>query len=68
MGRMRKLLIPGVDKKLLIRDAVKSMPDLTRPAFHRRRRQPRRADALDRLRRVGQLFGGIDAEAGFEVQ
>ena len=23
MGRMRSLLIPGVDKKLLVRDAVK---------------------------------------------
>src|ERR1700680_4705934 len=33
MGRMRNLLIPGVDKKLLIRDAVKSMPDLTRRRF-----------------------------------
>src|SRR5689334_8581416 len=30
MGRMRKLLIPGVDKRLLVRDAVKAMPDLTR--------------------------------------
>ena len=30
MGRMRKLLIPGVDKKLLVRDAMKAMPDLTR--------------------------------------
>jgi len=27
MGRMRKLLIPGVDKTLLVRDAVKNMPD-----------------------------------------
>ena len=33
MGRMRKLLIPGVDKKLLVRDAVKMMPDLTRRRF-----------------------------------
>src|SRR2546421_9769922 len=33
MGRMRKLLIPGVDKTLLIRDAVKTMPDLTRRRF-----------------------------------
>src|ERR1044072_7079141 len=30
MGRLRKLLIPGVDKKLLVRDAVKTMPELTR--------------------------------------
>src|SRR5262249_9182202 len=33
MGRMRKLLIPGVDKRLLVRDAVKAMPDLTRRRF-----------------------------------
>src|SRR5262249_48244715 len=33
MGRMRKLLIPGVDKTLLVKDAVKIMPDLTRRRF-----------------------------------
>src|SRR6201995_3013619 len=33
MGRMRKLLIPGVDKQLLVRDAAKVMPDLTRRRF-----------------------------------
>src|SRR6185312_15525320 len=33
MGRMRKLLIPGVDKKLLIKDAMKVMPDPTRRRF-----------------------------------
>src|ERR1700755_2919305 len=33
MGRMRKLLIPGVDNKLLVRDAAKTMPDLTRRRF-----------------------------------
>ena len=33
MGRMRSLLIPGVDKKLLVRDVVKAMPDLTRRRF-----------------------------------
>src|SRR3954466_13160135 len=33
MGRMRNLLIPGVDKALLVRDAVKTMPDLTRRRF-----------------------------------
>src|ERR1700749_5083156 len=33
MGRMRSLLIPGVDKQLLVRDAVKVMPDLTRRRF-----------------------------------
>src|SRR6201993_5664639 len=33
MGRMRKLLIPGVDKQLLVCDAVKAMPDLTRRRF-----------------------------------
>src|SRR3982075_3286036 len=33
MGRIRNLLIPGVDKKLLVRDAAKAMPDLTRRRF-----------------------------------
>ena len=33
MGRMRNLLIPGVDKTLLVRDAVKTMPDRTRRRF-----------------------------------
>src|SRR3978361_486525 len=33
MGRLRSLLIPGVDKQLLVRDAVKTMPDLARRRF-----------------------------------
>src|SRR5438477_3804315 len=33
MGRIRSLRIPGVDKKLFLRDAVKVMPDLTRRRF-----------------------------------
>ena len=33
MGRMRKLLIPGVDKKLLVKDAAKLLPDLARRRF-----------------------------------
>src|SRR3954453_19428734 len=33
MGRIQKLLIPGVDKKLLVRDAAKLMPDLARRRF-----------------------------------
>src|ERR1700676_1603357 len=33
MGRLRKLLIPGVDKHLLVRDATKVMPDLVRRRF-----------------------------------
>src|SRR5882757_11160968 len=33
MGRIRKLLIPGVDKKLLVKDATKLMPDPTRRRF-----------------------------------
>src|ERR1700722_7614256 len=33
MGRLRSLLIPGVDKKLLLKDAVKVMPDLARRRF-----------------------------------
>src|ERR1700722_3448674 len=33
MGRLRSLLIPGVDNKLLVRDATKLMPDLARRRF-----------------------------------
>src|SRR4029077_8533611 len=33
MGRIRKLLIPGVDKTLLVRDAIKTMPELSRRRF-----------------------------------
>ena len=33
MGRLRKLLIPGVDKQLLIKDVTKVMPDLARRRF-----------------------------------
>ncbi len=33
MGRIRSLLIPGVDKALLVKDATKLMPDLTRRRF-----------------------------------
>src|ERR1700712_5318339 len=33
MGRLRSLLIPGIDKQLLVRDAVTIMPDLARRRF-----------------------------------
>ena len=33
MSRIRKLLIPGVDKQLLVKDATKLMPDLARRRF-----------------------------------
>ena len=33
MGRLRSLLIPGVDKQLLVRDAGRLMPDLARRRF-----------------------------------
>src|SRR3954447_14238050 len=33
MGRLRNLLIPGVDKNLLLKDAVKTMPELSRRRF-----------------------------------
>ena len=68
MGRMRSLLIPGVDKQLLVKDATKADAGSGAPPLHRRRRQPRRADAADRLRRVGQFLGRRDAEADFEIQ
>src|SRR5712672_11960 len=33
MGRLRSLLIPGVDKQLLVSDAARVMPDLARRRF-----------------------------------
>src|ERR1039458_5486403 len=33
MGRFRSLLIPGVDKQLLVRDAIRAMPDPARRRF-----------------------------------
>jgi DMSO/TMAO reductase YedYZ molybdopterin-dependent catalytic subunit len=33
MGRIRKLLIPGVDKQLLVKDATRLMPELSRRRF-----------------------------------
>src|ERR1044071_5383279 len=33
MARKQQLIIPGVDKQLLVRDAAKVMPDLTRRRF-----------------------------------
>src|SRR6478672_3928371 len=33
MGRLRSLMIPGVDKQLLVRDSTKVMPDLARRRF-----------------------------------
>ena len=33
MGRMRKLLIPGVDKALLVKDATRLLPDPARRRF-----------------------------------
>lgn len=33
MKKIRELLIPGVDKRLLVRDAARLMPDLTRRRF-----------------------------------
>ena len=33
MGRLRSLLIPGVDKKLLVKDAAKLLPDPARRRF-----------------------------------
>ena len=33
MGRLRSLLIPGVDKQLLVKDAAKEMPDMARRRF-----------------------------------
>ena len=49
MPRIRKI-IPGVDPKLLIKDAAKLLPDPTRRLFLRGGREPRRAHDADRLR------------------
>ena len=63
MGRLRSLLIPGVDKQLLVRDATKVMPDLARRRFI-----AGRADAADRLQCLRQFFRRGDAEADLEIQ
>ena len=47
--RQRKI-IPGVDPKLLIKDAGKLMPDPMRRQFPARRGEPRRAHVPHRLR------------------
>ena len=49
MPRIRKI-IPGVDPKLLIKDAAKLMPDPARRAVPARRPEPRRAHVAHRLR------------------
>jgi DMSO/TMAO reductase YedYZ molybdopterin-dependent catalytic subunit len=46
---------------LLVKDAAETDAGHGAPALHRRRRQPRRADAADRLRRVRQFFGRRNA-------
>src|ERR1700731_1331748 len=51
MGRLRSLLIPGVDKQLLVRDAAKLMPDLARR----------------RLNAGGASFGTLTLLAGCDV-
>ena len=56
MGRMRKLLIPGVDKKLLVKDAAKAMPDFTRRRFITAGASLGALTLADRLRRLGQFF------------
>ena len=49
MPRIRKI-IPGVDPKLLIKDAAKLLPDPARRGVPARRLEPRRADRAHRLR------------------
>ena len=68
MGRMRNLLIPGVDKTLLVRDAVKTMPDLTRRRFIAGGASLGALTLLDRLRRHRSFFGRGDAETDLQVQ
>ena len=68
MGRMRNLLIPGVDKTLLVRDAVKTMPDLTRRRFISGGASLGALTLLTGCDVVGQFFGRRDAEAGLEIQ
>ncbi len=68
MGRLRSLLIPGVDKRLLVRDAAKVMPDLARRRFIAGGASLGALTLADRLRRVGQFFGRGDAEEDFKIQ
>src|SRR5258708_20620333 len=51
MGRLRNLLIPGVDKSLVVKDAVKTMPDLKRR----------------RLISTGASFGALTLLTGCDV-
>ena len=58
MGRLRSLLIPGVDKRLLVQGRGEDDAGSGAPALYRRGRQSRRTDVADRLqRRVRQFFG-----------
>ena len=68
MGRIRKLLIPGVDKQLLVRDATRVMPDLARRRFIAGGASFGALTLVDRLRRDRQFFGRGDAEEDLEIQ
>ncbi len=48
--KIRSLIIPGVDKDLLVKDATKLMPDLSRRRFIAVGCKLRRVDAAHRLR------------------
>ena len=68
MGRLRSLLIPGVDKQLLVRDAVKVMPDLTRRRFIAGGASLGALTLLTGCDVSDSFFRRGDAEEGLEVQ
>ena len=68
MGRIRSLLIPGVDKRLLVRDAVKTMPDLARRRFIAGGASFGALTLLTGCNSVRQFFRRRDVEESLEIQ
>ena len=67
MPRQRKS-VPGVDAKLLIKDAGKLLPRAVAPAVPARRREPRRARHAQRLRHHRRRYVGERAARHFRLQ
>ena len=68
MGRLRSLLIPGVDKQLLVRDATKLMPDLARRRFIAGGASLGALTLLTGCDVTDSFSAEVDAEADFEIQ
>jgi len=63
-----KLLIPGVDKNLLIKDATRLMPDLSRRRFIASGASLGALTLLTGCDVSDSFFGGEHAEADFKIQ